>query len=201
MVRQVGILSLIIILLGGCQKGEEDPTFSLKTRKGRLTGDWMLEAATWVRGDTMIEVSNNIMVMTVGSKTFEDVAYDARLEFEADGSYKISTEQTTPDNFGGVIGPGNTSLSEETGEWQFTGGNGNSKSKSMLVLLPSKFQYSPFVGSSLTITTFDGQSEATVYDLVKLTSKEIKMGYETTINDDLGTYTSSADLVLVPRDS
>ena len=49
-------LLLILALVAAftsCKKGENDPFLSLKSRKGRLAGDWIVKSATYTLNDSL----------------------------------------------------------------------------------------------------------------------------------------------------
>ncbi|MBT3963903.1 MAG: hypothetical protein HOE95_07270, partial [Flavobacteriales bacterium] len=54
MKKLIGISLVVVLMLPGCKKGEEDPFFSFSSRKGRLAGEWVVSSYNWSRnfGDT-----------------------------------------------------------------------------------------------------------------------------------------------------
>ena len=45
--KQFILISFVFLTLLGCRKGENDPLFSLRTRKARITGVWKLQSGTY----------------------------------------------------------------------------------------------------------------------------------------------------------
>lgn len=193
------LLLLSGILIFSCQRGEEDPFISFKSRKMRLTGDWKVDWAEMVEGDTSWLIANGEMVRSVNGDESPAIPYTQNISFQNDGVYRINVTIEFPDDYDFIGQLGYTFSQEQTGIWQFSGGNGEVKSKSLLVFLPDKIQESTFIGGALDVTAYEGQNEANVYDIVKLTSSETKLRYDKLIKDDLGSYRSSASYTLVKR--
>lgn len=79
--KHLAILTCIILLLTeftSCKKGEEDPFLSLRSRKARLTGTWVLKEAqsTFVSSDSFMIESEfyeySDVYVSAGSSTFEN---------------------------------------------------------------------------------------------------------------------------------
>lgn len=180
-----------------CKKGEEDPTISFKSRTARLKGEWKAQEANWVEIDSVAVLSNGQLTVTRNNQDLPPIDASYSYNFERQGNYRMTRRIVYPDNWGNTGRVGFTENYEETGLWQFTGGAGDSKTKSQLLLLPNKRQVSRFLGSALDIESFDGQYEGLVYDMVKLTSTEMILEYQRERSDDLGSYTSEASIKLV----
>lgn len=92
--------AVIITAFQGCRKGDNDPFFSLKSRKARLTGTWEL---TNLEAQELIEFSNqsgelSYLVTKIfdGATLFVDNGADVeqhqyyyRLEIKKDGTYEV----------------------------------------------------------------------------------------------------------------
>ena len=85
----IAALALITIISYGCSKYDDGPGFSLRTKKGRLTGEWKLEDINYSNGQ-----SPNLF------------DYDIIWTFERDGEFEQTLEY------------GSSSYSYE-GEWEF----------------------------------------------------------------------------------
>lgn len=68
------LLSLIILPLQSCKKGKDDPALSLRSRKARMTGEWILKESKL--NDENIRTDGNI-----------------RFTFEKDGKVTIHDDQ------------------------------------------------------------------------------------------------------------
>ena len=108
------LFSLILLLIvGGCRRGEDDPRISLRSRDGRLTGTWELESAT----GSIVEVSNDTGVPVTMSSTITysggqwrqsgngfsvSYNYTERLSLEEDQSYLVvASRDNTEDRLEG----------------------------------------------------------------------------------------------------
>lgn len=83
-----GLLAFVV-LFGSCGKYEDGPAFSLRTKTGRLTGEWKVEK-TFINGTEQAATTLDNSTITI----------------EKDGTGKISV------NFGGIIFSGDL-------EWEF----------------------------------------------------------------------------------
>ena len=105
---------IIVVFLGlsiltgsfvSCKKGENDPFLSLKSRKSRLVGNWMVsheeitEVITNIDSTTTIstifdgttEMKSTVIVLDDTTKTYVDtMTYKLTLDIKKDGTYKFS---------------------------------------------------------------------------------------------------------------
>lgn len=161
---KVALAALMIagVSLESCKKGEGDPFLSLKSRKARVAGEWTVSSgegkdvngsitSTWTYNGT-------VKTTTVSSVSAED-KYTETYEFEKDGKFTIKH----------VNNNNSTVITETTtGTWNFTGGVGDVKNKSQIVL--NVLTYSD--GS--TTTTYTGSdAPSMVMDIYELKSKEM----------------------------
>ncbi len=190
------LLFLAVSTMNSCRKGEEDPFFSIKTRKARLAGEWQISDASWTEGDSVAIYNGADLTILLDGIEYGPIQAEYNYNFTRQGEYVINRSVTYPDNWKGNISIGFTEEYEETGKWQFTGGAGETKEKSQLLLLPNKIQTSRFIGSALDVISFRGQYEGRVINIVKLTESETKLSYDMELSDDLGSYRSSAQITL-----
>lgn len=71
-----GILSIILIF-GSCKKGENDPSFSLKSRDARITADWVLNSMN----------KSKVVVSKIGQETL----YTSTTTYVFDGTTMTET--------------------------------------------------------------------------------------------------------------
>ena len=95
------IASLILLLIiGGCRRGEDDPRISLRSRDARITGTWELESVTgttasvYYSGGTLIRESSQIsfsagLWTTSGSAFSFSYAYSETLSLQEGNSYEV----------------------------------------------------------------------------------------------------------------
>lgn len=113
----------IVFFFSECKKGEDDPLFSLTSRKARLTGAWKLVKGKALYHDpvnninyTFGETGYNAYVR-LGNKGHDTLGdYSLQLEILRNGTFKLKeVYQTTSINC--------------SGKWNFNGGVGKQKSK------------------------------------------------------------------------
>ncbi len=182
---------LTIASVTACKKGENDPALSLKSRKGRLAGDWKLSSGDQTSSTTFSGTTNTTTysfdgtnrTVTAGGAA-NTTPYTEEMTFEKDGSYKLA-----------VVDDGNTTTQE--GYWQFMGKSKEAdiKGKEAITMTVTKI-----VDASGT-TTVEGKTlwQASTVRFDKLSSKEIVVvidtkttstGYSSTTT---GTMTYTAD--------
>lgn len=161
---KVALAALMIagVSLESCKKGEGDPFLSLKSRKARVAGEWTVSAgegkdvsssitSTWTYNGT-------VKTTTVGSASAED-KFTETYEFEKDGKFTYKH----------VDNNGSTATTDTwTGTWNFTGGVGDVKNKSQIVL-----NYLTYSDGSSTTTYTGSDAPSAVIDIYELKSKEM----------------------------
>lgn len=94
----VAIVGLTAIT--GCKKGENDPLISLKTRKGRITGEWKLVEGTIVDTETIGGTTGSSEIIYTSSTLSEggsSIPYTETITIERDGTYSQTiTQNGTP---------------------------------------------------------------------------------------------------------
>lgn len=181
--RAVGLLLLAALLfptVQSCQKGENDPVFSLRTRKARLTGDWRVETANWSVGDTTWVLANGQLTKSYGETVEDPLTYSMDFGFEKDGTYFQETETSFPDDFQGNGQPATTETVRKEGNWNWAGGDDDTKTKSRLLLLDTKLTISSNTSANIIVETYSGQNEGFLYDIDKLMNDEMTLLYEVT---------------------
>ena len=58
------LLAIITALFPACKKGENDPAFSLRSRKSRISGELTMESATWNKPDTTVTYDGQNLVFS-----------------------------------------------------------------------------------------------------------------------------------------
>jgi hypothetical protein len=111
-------ISVFFIGMASCKKGENDPAFSIYSRKTRITGLWKLESGQ----DYAYTYSGSLKTDKYGSVTYSEI-----IEINGDGTFSYTEEEN-----------GNRYTSD--GYWTFgrrikeKGGTEKLKDKSYLVL-------------------------------------------------------------------
>lgn len=154
----------------GCKKGEGDPFLSLSSRKARLAGEWKTTKGEGGRTYTFASqnftetmtydgtTQTTITTTSAGSSTNTD-KYTQEMTFEKDGTFKIVN---TDNNSSTAV------VETMSGAWNFTGGVGEAKNKSQVVLYVESWT------SGSATETYTGSNRPTMlYDLYQLKGKEI----------------------------
>ena len=167
-------VALPAVTFVGCKKGENDPFLSLRSRKGRVAGEWKVTGGegesvsnssgsstttTWTYDGTQ---ESSTSVTTSGSSTFTSNStnkYTVDYTFDKDGNFTM----TEVDN--------NDTPAETTtyaGTWNFTGGVGEMKNKSQLILHVTS------ISSGGVTTNYTGDDAMTMmYNIDQLKNKEM----------------------------
>lgn len=162
-ISRIIILGLLLAGFAACKKGEEDPRFSLRTRKNRLSGDWhmvsgrasitapgMNNAYIFDGSGMRLDVTSNKPVYYVGT-------YMLWLDLKKDGKFHLK------ENYAGAI-------LEADGEWNFNEGVGkDEKSKQAIIFTIKDVAQGYTYGNNL----FNRFSVSFIYKIKQLKNKEI----------------------------
>lgn len=169
----LAFLSLIFLLtLSNCRKGENDPLISLRTRKARLTGDWLLKEGNLTRTySTSNSSATHTTTYSNSKKTVNDngstreTSYTQRLTLRKDNSF----EREIIDNNIKTI---------HFGSWSFVHKNKDQKLKNKEAILLSIDSYT--INGVTTVNTGIFLSE--FLRINRLANKELIFKGETTRN-------------------
>jgi hypothetical protein len=174
-----------VISLSGClKKGDDDPFISLRSRKGRVAGDWKTisvkaiskyTSASNPGSTTSFEYTSNgetyTEITTVnGVATTESGTQTEKWTFDKDGSY--SSTSTT-----------DGAETKSTGRWNFTSGVGDTKNKSQLTIS----EETSSTAGTTTPDTYGGNQVDEVYDIKELRNETMVLYYHRTVKDANGT--------------
>ena len=187
-------------LLFGCKKGENDPSFSLKSRKARLTGNWVAESATWTKNDTTW-VFDGVDLEILDTASIDKYGYSLTIQFVSTGEYTFATTTTYADSYIDTTLTGVSCDNTETGLWNFTGGAGSTKTKSQLLLLSSKIEkICSNMAVNINTISITGQNEGLVYNIDRLSDKELTLIYNREIATPNGTIIETGKIKLTKED-
>lgn len=171
--------ALIIPTFESCKKGEEDPSFSLISRKSRLCQDWKITSYK-----KTIQTNDSIIAYTFDGSTFRKIMSNYQyaspgsmvLKFSKTGSYQWDQSATTDTS---------SYIYSEKGQWFFTGGGKetSSKTKELVALQKTDVTESFSSGSNNSTVSYfgSGDLETNIYHLRKLSSEEVIIDGETTM--------------------
>lgn len=177
------------MLFDSCKKGEDDPFFSLRSRKARVVGEWKMTSikstGTYLFGGIL--ATNEFTAngsnytetsTTLGTTTIDEGTLSYDIEFKKDGTFEIKVNQDDdPETYNGV--------------WNFTGGVGELKNKSQITM----FEKSSSDSNGSNGTT--GHYFDETFDLKELRQKKMVLYYKTESSEDGVTYsTKEFEMVL-----
>lgn len=160
-------------LVNSCKIGDEDPDFSIYTRKARLCQDWGFSyyKHSVQHNDTIVsnEYDGSSYISIVGNKSYISSAI-MTISFNKNGKYAWD-EYISNDT--------SVYTYKEEGYWFFTGGGDDSgtKFKELLALQKTAHTKTLQVGGVTTtdIYSASGNLETTVYKITELARAEVKM--------------------------
>ena len=202
------VLGLLVVaaVLPSCKKGDDDPFLSLRSRKGRVAGDWTVDArvktetqsnsssststttTTTISGSNWTQTHSNSSDVHTGAVTFT-------FKFDKDGKWSSVYELTETDNTGGVT---TTSVehTESSGIWNFLGKIGDAKNKeNMSVSTTSETTKTTFTSTffpsstNVTTKTYSENENVEIWKITELKNKEMMV--EMTIDNSSVTNSGS----------
>ncbi|MGD1846582.1 MAG: hypothetical protein ACFB10_14435 [Salibacteraceae bacterium] len=182
----------------GCRKGENDPFFSLRSRKARLTGDWTVQESILTNNDTTYTYDGTNLTVTVGgAEIFQPYPVTYTWKFENDGKYEMVETRTFPDGFFGQGTLGYVETVTTNGIWNFAGGDDDYRNGERLLLLPDQIQTTRSnSGSNIVAENIEGQINGVVYDIDQLRNTEMDWKYSQTVSTVAGTEMQTGEIAL-----
>ena len=178
-------LLLILALVAAftsCKKGENDPFLSLKSRKGRLAGDWIVKSATYTLNDSLWEYDGSTLIKKVEGVEVNRVPVTHEFSFTKSGEYTVNKTTSFPANFFAPETEAIIARYLETGIWNFTGGAGDSKSKSQLLLQSERIEKRIEGQDEVDAQAWVNPLYGKIINLDMLKNKEMRWKYDYTEN-------------------
>lgn len=138
--KNILLILAVLAALTSCKKGDNDPFISLKSRKGRLSGDWKVINATYTLNDTLWVYDGTTLIKSLDGAELNRITVTHEISFTKSGDYTVNKSSIYPADF---FAPNTNEITTnylETGIWNFTGGAGDSKTKSQLLLQPERIE-------------------------------------------------------------
>ncbi len=156
---------MLVICFVSCKKGEDDPIFSLRSRKARLTGDWHLSSGslTLIYKKEGFTDYNETYNFTGDSYTSINRVTGANQQ----GKYKLNITFNKDGGFSFLQLFGSSNVSGN-GTWDFLKGVGEYKNKERL-----SFNASAIGGGSYWIDAFNKSKNYFIYNIVELRNKKL----------------------------
>ncbi|MGB0403335.1 MAG: hypothetical protein ACPGEG_04505 [Salibacteraceae bacterium] len=179
--RLLFIVALVAsVTFSGCKKGENDPFFSLKTRKGRLAGDWKVSFAEYTINDTSWTYDGTTLKETFEGNLVSEIKITYDYSFNKSGDYSINREEDYPANYFSPNTPPLTYTYFEQGTWNFTGGAGGTKTKSQLLLQTERIERRVEGLDEVDAQVHENPILGKIMDLDMLKNKEMRWKYDYT---------------------
>src|SRR4051812_44181701 len=137
-----------IVFIDSCRKTDEDPLISLRSRKARVIGEWNVEKGTIATESFSYSINGNTFIYTDPSGYFDGTSSISFI-FKKDGTCKTS-----------IILSG--FLITYEGTWNFTGGIGENKNKSQIVI------HFKTLKESSGNYTYSGNTSDITFDILEL---------------------------------
>jgi hypothetical protein len=177
-------LAAVVVVSGAsftaCKKGENDPGLSLKSRKGRLTGDWKVTKADMTQtsgGSTSsTKIEGTTITQTSGGGSITGTcAYT--LTIDKEGTYEFKQSET----YGGI-----TNNRTEKGRWSFLGKNKDAevKNKEAILMLVTSSD------NGTSTTTYTTPDNGSVWMIDQLKNKEMIVKGKTSMTSGSSTSTT-----------
>jgi hypothetical protein len=183
------------ILYSGCKKGDDDPFISIFSRKARICGEWNITEGRIDYGTPDIAeidyYSNGGKVTVQATQGSIDGTYTWTYSINRDGSYKMFRIVRLPYNPSYTV--------TEEGYWYFLSKNKGTDRKNKECVA---FQA---VTSKVDLVTYEYQTgDPTIYDIVQLSNKKIKLAgnriYKKTDGTTITETVVNESIVLTPSE-
>jgi hypothetical protein len=205
--KHISLLLLTVIVffcLSSClKKGEDDPLFSLRTRKARVVGKWKIKSGKEVFTNQFYASGPHFdeLTTTFSENSFEQIYKEANSTEISTGSLSYEMEFKKDGEFISTAIYNDASTTVLKGKWDFTGKVGEHKNKDQIVinytsqLYTSTGTYSVNNSSSI----FEGNKTDQTYYIKELRNKKIVLvsEYSSTDNNTSNTYAINSDLTLI----
>lgn len=193
-IKNMMVLLVIGAAVISCKKGDNDPALSLKSRKARLAGDWVISSYTstktvnsnvtqTIRYDGNVETNTTYIAGTPFTTTR---TYTESYSFDKNGSYTYQYIETgnNPDTY------------SSEGNWAFLGKNKSAdlKNKEAVMLTTTKSTSPGYVET--TTGTFNVDD---LWIMDQLKSNEIIVKRDETTTDGGSTTTKTSTTVLTKK--
>lgn len=184
----IAAVALPAVTFVGCKKGENDPAVSLRSRKGRVAGEWKVSSVEGTSNEagviTTTTYDGTTWTETTTGNDPETSQRTINYTFEKDGTFtgketKIETESFTigSQTYTTTV----TTNSDMEGTWNFTGGVGEMKNKSQIVLMTNKISVTQTTAStgnptetdSYVVTYTGNDAPTAMFNIDQLKNKEM----------------------------
>ncbi len=114
------------------------------------------------------------------------------IEFLQSGEYIFTSLESFGSDYADSTLVDESCTTIESGLWNFTGGAGNTKTKSQLLLIHQKQERTcSNQPANINTITVSGQNEGFIYSIDRLSDKELTLKYNVEVVNSIGTSTKS----------
>lgn len=183
-----------ILPFAGCKKGENDPFFSLMSRKARLVGEWELTEANYnianieiIDGRQYRSTYNSVYVNGVETYTEIDIGLN---EKKGTNKYKREIHFDKKGNYSTIYKDESLKF-ESTGYWAFLNKNKEAdlKNKEAIVLAANSGNLSSNIYTYSENYSIVGFNVSNTYLINRLTNKELILMIDLKTIDNIGNTT------------
>lgn len=185
---------VFIALASSCRKGENDPVFTLLTRKARLANNWKVSFFEITKGDTLFSYDGEKELVKIGDVELASIPATHSYIFEKDGRFTIEITKEYPAQYLDWAVGAQTVTTLETGVWSFAGGSEDVKTKEELLLLPDRWERRVEGFAEVDVKTWEGQNSGIVYNLDMLKSSSMRWIYDVNSNTPTGVEKESGSI-------
>lgn len=162
--KVVAVVLICIMVMSSCKKGEDDPVFTLASRKARVAGDWKMKSgklvfgtkdASGVHPSYSYDFDGTMYSMVNGKGGHFDGPATLSLSFTKAGDFTIK-QQLDSISF------------EATGAWDFQGKIGKYKNKENMTI-----RLNDIIGASNYYILFNKSLSTLTYKIKELRSKKL----------------------------
>lgn len=194
----IAVCLLSSILFIDCKRGEDDPVFSLRSRRNRLKGEWVLQKAKWINNDTTVAFENDLILTTMDTITSDSLTASIVYNFELSGRYTIKSEYSYPGDFNNSNNLAFQLTNERIGIWNFNNGSSEDPNKSKLILIEEKVEEtSSITGSNVEAFEIEGATIGFLYSIKELRYDKLVLEYNKSTLTEAGTSVSNGTLSFV----
>ncbi len=175
---------LMTLIFVSCKKGEEDPSFSLRTRKNRVVGDWKVSSGKTTYEESASNGSipySEVYLYTETGYSYTETTGIVSQQYEGGHSYYMKFNRNGAILFTEIF---DGSMSTYRGKWDFNKGVGDAKAKEKINVHFESLE------NSAGTKTYKGDQINATYSITELRNRKMVLRSEYTIKNTDGTGSS-----------
>ena len=185
---------LPVLLFTNCKKGDDDPAFSLRTRKARVTGDWHIESGSvGITSKSKNAAPYSQRFVLNGSELTMTETYQGGIPTIYKGMYSLNVKFENNGRFDMVEALGVNTLRAK-GTWRFTSKGGDEKNKESMVM-----EINEITSGTTYYNLFNRLGTVVVYQIKELRDKRMVLvcsnNLDLSINENDTRFSSTFTLI------